>query len=179
MENQNSDTQDTQVNQEHKRNVFVDMDGVLVDFSRGVQELTGIPIDQLKDSEMWAAVDAHGKSKFFSELNWMVGGKDLWQFVIKNFLQVKILTALGKSDLVDKQTSQGKRMWIHRNIPSLRDDDIIMVQNKHQKKKYCTDPAFIIIDDTEEVIQEWTRKGGIAIFHRTAVDTISKLRQYV
>jgi hypothetical protein len=57
-------------------------------------------------------------------------------------------------------------------------DDIILVPNKHKKRHYSK-PGDIIIDDNETVIQEWTRKGGIAIFHKTALETIETLKKYV
>ena len=164
--------------QEYKRTVYVDMDGVLADFERGIQDITGRSINNIKDPEMWAAIDAYGKAKFFGELQWVTGGKELWSFVTNNFLKVKILSALGKTDHIDKQTTQGKLQWLRHNIPDLQLDDIIFVQNKHSKKHYCK-PGDIIIDDTPTVIEEWIKKGGIGILHRTTSETISKLRQYV
>ena len=165
-------------NQEHKRMVYVDMDGVVADFNRGFNELFNLSPDTLTDDQLWARIEAHGKYKFFAGLPWMPGGKELWSFITQNFLQVKICTALGKSDATDKQTSTGKRTWLITNIPDLRDDDIIMVANKHRKRHYSKS-GDIIIDDTEVVIQEWIKKGGIGILHRTAPETIAKLKEYV
>jgi len=164
--------------EEYKRIVYVDMDGVLADFGRGFYELTGISADNLADEELWARIDAYGKVKFFSELPWMDGGKEMWNFITENFLNVKILSALGKSDKIDKQTTQGKTAWLRHHIPSLHSNDIILVDNKHRKRHYSK-PGDIIIDDTPVVIQEWVKKGGIGILHRTAQETISQLKRYV
>jgi 5'(3')-deoxyribonucleotidase len=165
-------------NQDYKRTVYVDMDGVIADFDRGFYEMTGMETDHVQDNELWAAIDAHGKARFFSELPWMPGGKELWQFVTSNFLKVKILSALGKSDKIDKQTTQGKLAWLRHNIPNLQLDDIILVDNKHRKRHYSK-PGDIIIDDTPVVIEEWLKKGGIGILHKTASDTIGQLKRYV
>lgn len=165
-------------NQEHTRTVYVDMDGVIADFDHGFIEIAGMSPESVDDNELWSRISARGKSRFFSELPWMPGGQELWQFVTQNFLQVKILTALGKSDAQDKQTSTGKRQWLQKNIPDLQDSDIIMVPNKHKKRHYSK-PGDIIIDDTESTIHEWNKKGGIGILHRTASETLSKLRPYV
>lgn len=127
---------------------------------------------------MWARIGAYGKAKFFSELEWMAGGKELWQFITNNFLKAKILSTLGKSDKIDKQTTQGKLTWIRHNIPSLQMNDIILVDNKHKKRHYSK-PGDIIIDDTPIVVQEWVQKGGIGILHKTASNTIAELNQYV
>ena len=108
----------------------------------------------------------------------MPGGKEMWDFVKANFLKQKILSALGKSDKIDRQTTQGKLAWLRHNIPDLQLDDIILVENKHKKRHYSK-PGDIIIDDTEVVIQEWIKKGGIAIFHRNAAETIAQLKKYV
>ena len=160
------------------RTIFCDLDGVLCDFDRSFYEITGRTSDSVQDQELWAAIDAHGKAKFFSELPWMPGGQELWKFVTDNFLKVKILSALGKSDKIDKQTTQGKLAWLNHNIPTLSTDDILLVQNKHRKKHECK-PGDIIIDDNLVVIQEWNSKEGIGILHRTAAETIAKLRRYV
>ena len=158
--------------------VYVDMDGVLADFEGGFYKLAGIEVNNISDPEMWARIGAYGKAKFFSELEWMAGGKELWQFITNNFLKAKILSALGKSDKIDKQTTQGKLTWIRHNIPSLQMNDIILVDNKHKKRHYSK-PGDIIIDDTPIVVQEWVQKGGIGILHKTASNTIAELNQYV
>ena len=162
----------------YNRTVYVDMDGVLADFEGGFYKLSGIGVKNVSDPELWSKIEACGKAKFFSELEWMGGGKEIWQFVANNFLNAKILSALGKSDKIDKQTTQGKLMWLRHNIPSLQLEDIILVDNKHKKRHYSK-PGDIIIDDTEIVIQEWIKKGGIGILHKTASDTIAQLKQYV
>lgn len=170
MENTNADNYD--------RIVYLDLDGVLCDFDKGFYDITGKIPDETPDSELWGDIDSYGKAKFFSELDWMPGGKELWNFVINNFLKVKILSSLGKSDKIDKQTTQGKLIWLRHNIPTLQLDDIILVDNKHKKRHYSKS-ADIIIDDTPEVIEEWIRKGGIGIFHETVKNTIAQLKQYV
>ena len=171
-----------QQNQEPESNpnriIYVDLDGVLADFSGHFQKISNLNINAISDDELWKIIGGYDKAKFFSELPWLSGGRELWNFITQNFLQVKILSALGKSDLQDKQTSAGKRMWLNRNLPNLREDDIILVQNKHKKRHYAK-PGDIMIDDNDIVIQEWVKKGGIGILHKTANETIGKLRQYV
>ncbi len=164
--------------EEYKRTVYVDMDGVLADFDRGFYEISGVSSDNVSDEELWAKISAYGKAKFFSGLPWMPGGKEMWNFIEQNFLTVKILSACGKSDKIDRQTTQGKTHWLLHNLPSLRSSDIILVDNKHRKRHYSK-PGDIIIDDTPVVIQEWVKKGGIGVLHKTAQDTIGQLKRYV
>ena len=164
--------------EDYKRIVYVDMDGVLANFAGGFYELTKMNSDNVSDEELWARINAYGKVRFFSELTWMPGGKEMWNFIVQNFLNVKILSALGKSDKIDKQSTQGKMSWLRHNIPSLSSDDIILVENKHKKRHYSK-PGDIIIDDTPVVIQEWIKKGGIGILYKTAFETIGELKKYV
>ena len=165
--------------EDYKRIVYFDMDGVLADFDKGFYDMTGgMSSDNVSDEELWARIEAYGKAKFFSELPWMPGGKEMWKFASDHFLNIKILSALGKSDKIDRQTTQGKTAWLRHNIPSLHSDDIILVENKHRKRHYSK-PGDIIIDDTPVVIQEWTKKGGIGILHKTANETIGQLKRYV
>jgi len=164
--------------QDYKRTVYVDMDGVLADFDKGFSDITGKSSDNVSDQELWALIEKHGKARFFFELPWMNGGKEMWQYITNNFLRVKIFSALGKSDKIDRQTTQGKIAWLRHNIPSLQSDDIILVENKHRKRHYSR-PGDIIVDDTEVVIQEWVKKGGIGILHKSSLETIALLKQYV
>lgn len=169
---------DQQIESNPNRIVYFDMDGVLANFEGHFQELSHLNIDSVSDEELWKIIEAHGKRKFFSELPWMPGGKQMWDFAIQNFLQVKILSALGKSDAKDHQASAGKLLWLNKNIPSIRESDIHLVPNKHVKKHYCKS-GDILIDDTQIVITEWIHKGGIGILHKTSIDTIKRLEKYV
>ncbi len=166
------------MNDEINRIVYLDMDGCICAFNDGFYKLTGKYSDKTSDSEFWGAIESYGKAKFFSELGWTVGGKDLWNFIFNNFLNVKILSALGKSDKIDKQTTLGKLTWLRHHIPLLSTDDIILVDNKHKKCHYSK-PGDIIIDDTPVVIEEWIGKGGIGILYKNSMDTINKLKDYV
>lgn len=118
------------------------------------------------------------KLSFFSELPWMPDGQELWNFVISNFLQAKILSACGRNSESDKQVPTGKSIWLRHHLNHLDVDDIIFVTNKHKKRHYSK-PGDIIIDDTPIVVDEWIKKGGIGILHKASSDTISRLKQYV
>ena len=110
---------------------------------------------------------------------WVPGSKEMWNFITDNFLNVKILSALGRSDKVDGgKTAKGKLAWLRKTIPSLKETDILLVPNKHAKKHYAK-PSDILIDDTEGNIKDWESKGGIGILFKTPKDTIIKLREYV
>ena len=67
------------------RNIFVDLDGVLVDFDAGVRQLEQIhaqsknPHKSLKFN-MWAAISR--RQHFYRTLPWTEDGKELWIFLV-------------------------------------------------------------------------------------------------
>lgn len=160
------------------KTVYVDMDGVLADFKGYFQTLFGKNADETSDPELWKLIENYGKAKFFEELPWLSGSKEMWDFIVNNFMRVKILSALGKSDKIDNQTSQGKHAWLSHHLPKLRDQDIILVENKHKKRHYSKSGE-IIIDDTPVVIQEWMYKGGTGILFKSPRQVIEELKTYV
>ena len=65
--------------------IFVDMDGVLVNFDKQLKLKTGILDfeDYAKKhsrQEVWDKIHALGIS-FWSEMEWMPGGKQLWNYI--------------------------------------------------------------------------------------------------
>jgi len=166
----------------YDRIIFCDLDGVLVDFKQGALNL-GVDIGgqdkpHPNEDKLWQAVDAYGKDKFFANLPWMPDGQQLWRFINENFLDVKILTALGKSDKKDNLTRKGKGEWLQKNIPELRLRNVHMVPNKHAKKHYAS-PGDVLIDDTDICINEWLTKGGIGILHKNTQETIQRLAKLI
>ena len=162
--------------------IYVDMDGVIADFNKGFKSITGSEGLNAYEYEnkhgknsIWKIIDNYSKTKFFENLPWTEDGKELWKFVNKISNNVKILTALGKTD---GHSSIGKKNWLNKNLPNLHDDDIVMVPNKHAKKHWAT-PHSIIIDDTDVVISEWKKKGGIAIHHKSTKETIKRLEEVI
>lgn len=162
--------------------IYLDMDGVLADFQKGFKLInpehfdTEQYITKYGKNSFWRLIDNYGRRHFFASLDWTEGGKELWRYVKYNFKNVSILTSLGKSDRDGDYTREGKRDWLHKNIPELRDYQIIMVDGKGGKKEYA-DSNSIIIDDTLSIINDWRERNGIAIHHKNTANTINKLKK--
>lgn len=143
------------------------MDGVLVDFDKGYTELTGMTPKKaeniLSPKEFWAPISAAG-AKYWSDLSWMMDGKQLWEY-IKQY-NPAILTSPSR----DKTSIIGKAKWCAVNIPGYK---VFYSQNKH---RYAT-PESILIDDKEKNIENWERAGGIGILHKSAATTIKDLKK--
>ena len=149
--------------------VYCDMDGVLVDFERGYNDLTGKQtpgVDSTYDkNDFWSAITKAG-AKFWAELNWMSDGQQLWDY-IKQY-SPKLLTAPSR----EQSSEIGKQEWINNNLPST---PVIFKQAKD--KKDLAEPNAILIDDRKDNIQQWIDAGGIGIRHTSTESTIKQLQK--
>lgn len=149
--------------------VYCDMDGVIVDFERGYNDLTGKKtpgVDSTYDKEdFWSAITKAG-AKFWADLHWMSDGKELWDY-IKQY-NPKLLTAPSR----EQSSEIGKKEWVDKNIPGT---PIIFKQAKD--KKDLAEPNAILIDDRKDNIQQWIDAGGIGIRHTSTASTIKQLQK--
>jgi predicted kinase len=154
---------------EQQYKVYCDMDGVLVDFERGYNDLTGKQtpgVDSTYDkNDFWSAITKAG-AKFWAELNWMSDGQQLWNY-IKQY-SPKLLTAPSR----EQSSEIGKQEWINNNLPST---PVIFKQAKD--KKDLAEPNAILIDDRKDNIQQWIDAGGIGIRHTSTASTIKQLQK--
>jgi predicted kinase len=156
-----------EIQQQYK--VYCDMDGVLVDFERGYNELTGKQtpgVDSTYDKDdFWGAITKAGV-KFWADLNWMSDGQQLWDY-IKQY-NPKLLTAPSR----EESSRIGKLVWVDKNLPNT---PIIFKQAKD--KKDLAEPNAILIDDRKDNIQQWIDAGGIGIRHTSTASTIKQLQK--
>mgnify|MGYP003333662964 CR=1 FL=1 len=158
-----------------KFEIYCDLDGVLVDFDKGIKQLTGgINFqDYIKTKgydELWKIVNNNG-SIWWETLPWTQDGHYLW-----NFIKVKkptILTA-GSTENTKELAVKGKKQWVFRNLGS---NVKTIVTDKSSDKQIYSGQNKILIDDLPSNISEWESKGGIGILHTSAADTIEKLKQ--
>jgi hypothetical protein len=96
-----------------KIKIYCDLDGVLVDFNRGVMELTGGQHpDRMSVKKMWAAVSR--KPDFFQQLPWTRDGKRLWHAIQQ--LQPDILILTGVPSNRPHIIGQQKATWCQREL---------------------------------------------------------------
>jgi hypothetical protein len=155
--------------------IFCDMDGVLVDFDKGYEELTGKPtkhVDLQDKNEFWGLLDRSLDEKGLTEydywvnLDWMPDGKTLWDY-IKGY-NPYILTAPS----LDPGSRQGKNEWVTRL------DGMKKLYFKPAKfKSEYAGKNRILIDDRPDTIDRWNAAGGIGILHTSAANTIQQLQK--
>lgn len=156
--------------------VYVDLDGVIVNFAEHAKELTGIDIDNAGKEDrnrFWKKIEHHVKqgNPFFAGMRPMDDAFHLWNYV-KRF-NPTILSATGHIFGAGKE----KRAWVREHLGSDVAKSAIFVRNSRDKAKYAS-PTAILIDDRLKSINPWVEAGGIGILHKTAELTIKELKGY-
>ena len=175
--------------------VYLDMDGVLADFDRGLREGYGIenchinyqtPNDQ-KTPEQWDLVYKIRKCMstpgFFSSLPMMEGALGLWNVVSTPY----VLTAVPGQG-ADEMVAKEKREWIIKHFGELPQDRVITCL-RPEKAAYAEsfDPTWykgvskpvsnILVDDIEANVEQWKEAGGIGILFVTMEQAIRDLEK--
>lgn len=149
--------------------IYCDLDGVLVDFRRGYEDLTGKeppPLNAKVDKkEFWKAIDKAGAS-FWADLLWTKDGVALWTYIEP--YRPEILSSPSNS----QSSTEGKRMWMAKNLPNVK----LNLEQSESKQVYAK-PNTILIDDRPDICRRWEEAGGIAIHHINTASTISKLQE--
>jgi nicotinic acid mononucleotide adenylyltransferase/PAS domain-containing protein len=151
-----------------KYKIYVDMDGVIVDFDGGYEKLTGITTkeaDKKGPEFFWKPISKAG-AKWWITLKWMPDGKQLWDYVKK--YNPELLSAPSR----EEASRLGKRVWVKRELPGVK-----LILRSADKKQEFASPNSILIDDREKNIEQWKNAGGIGILHTDAASTIKKLKE--
>lgn len=155
-----------------KYQIYCDMDGVLTNFEKRFLDLlkTEGPKYYSKEviaqvsrpkhfeaiegpEEFWKFIDQHIGISFWSEMEWMPNGKQLWDFIAP--YQPTLLTSPSR----DNTSRLGKRLWIKSHITPAPPVEFRFGSAKAQ---FANENA-ILIDDKPSNLEAWKSKGGIAL----------------
>lgn len=152
-----------------KYTLFVDLDGVLADFDRGVLELTGRLPSQLSPRAMWPILSR--TPDFYNSLAWTIDGKELWEGVQTH--KPLILTGLPLGKWAEPQ----KRAWCARVLGESVEVICCLSREKAARghERSGPDSTPILIDDREKLREAWEAMGGIFILHRSAQESLEVL----
>ena len=158
--------------------VYFDMDGVLADFDRGVEELAGFHIlkqdeaDKTSDEEMWQKIKEVGH--YYDKLELMPGAKEMFDAVYGKLREdCQILTGIPKPKRGIQDAAEDKTKWVRR---LLSEDIVINICFKEEKKNFCSGPDCILVDDLLPNIEAWRACGGTGIHHKSSAETMKILR---
>lgn len=149
------------------------MDMVLCNFLKEAEKVTGEPFPEKngkysKEEKKKMIADT---KDFWANLEWMPGGKDLWNYLNSISDDVNILSAYASWD---PDCRRGKRIWIARNLKP-KPNKIFLVR-REEKQNYA-DADSILVDDHAKNISEFERAGGKAVHHINSNKSISELRK--
>lgn len=158
--------------------IFVDLDGVLADFESYIADKVGRDgwKAELKKPN-WGVIGN------FQDLYSCLDPKDdalvLWDYLRNNFDDVQILTTIPKRAHFPDAVNH-KREWVYRHFGS---NVKVNFGPYAQDKQYHCHPPFcmpkdILIDDMNINCRRWRERGGLAIEHKNAQDTIEKLETF-
>ena len=179
--------------------IFVDLDGVLVDFDQGVQTLTGQSSKAVSSAQLWSAIAR--ADHFYRTLPWTRDGEELWETLRQQqpHLRPSILTGVPRTQ--SESAARDKHAWCQRELcvetvhwnkagPKMshaalskqdkRRGDTIWCKvitcwsrNKHLE----SGPGRVLIDDREDLREPWEARGGIFVLHVNTEQTLRTLRQ--
>jgi len=160
------------------KKIYLDMDGVLADFDRGVIELCGlIPQTQGKASREFDASlydRMRDVGHFYAKIEPMEGAVEFFHQLYDKYTdKVEILSGRPKPEKRIDDAHDDKIDWIHR---IMSEDVVCNIVLRKEKIDYCTGPDCILIDDFYKNIDEWEAAGGTGILHTSPADTIEKLK---
>jgi len=152
------------------KTVFLDMDGVLANFRKGVHDAFNKPYDYTTLSPKWKfwddwpdvtfeMVNAVCNTSFWWNLEWMHDGCDILRAIEYKFApaQIYLLT----TPMPNLKSADGKMMWVRDQIPAYLNRTIITQAPKHLLAR----PDTLLIDDKDKNIDGFVKAGehGILI----------------
>jgi hypothetical protein len=156
--------------------IYCDMDGVLCDFDSRFEHFYGVlPREYYGEKGSKAFEEAVNKAgiDFWSKMNWMPGGQELWSIIGK--YKPYILTSPSKFEFA----KEGKKQWIQKHL-NPQPKKILFAQTGDKHSMMTADPKnSMLIDDYWPNLAPWKALGGIAIMHKDidkTKDILSKFR---
>ncbi|MBR5598475.1 MAG: hypothetical protein IKW39_00375 [Alphaproteobacteria bacterium] len=147
--------------------IFLDMDGVLVDFDGEFERNHGILPYKLPRQELWQIV--LDTKDYWVNLPKLKDADELVNYL--NRFGFKILTGLPQYGFDKAEVEKKKWLLNHYGIK----EGVICCLSK-DKQNYGK-KGDILIDDRLPNIERWVEMGGVGILHTSAEDTIRQLKE--
>ena len=159
------------------KKIYLDMDGVLADFDRAVNELCGVKSVKQEhqspnqEETMWNKI--REIPHFYDKLELCEGAKQMFDMIYSKYKDnCEILTGIPKERRHIVGAAEDKINWVRRLLST---DIKINIVYKEDKKNFCSGKEYILIDDYSKNIEEWNNMGGTGLVHSSCKETIEKL----
>lgn len=151
--------------------IYLDMDGVLADFEKGVKDVCRFLPTSKNEKIMWELLSM--EDHFYYSLSFMPGAKEAFRILYKKYgNSLEILSAIPKPNKNIKNTEVDKRNWIRDKLsPEVK----VNIVYREDKINFCS-PDSILIDDREDTVNSWIQNGGIGIVHIDWEQTLNLLK---
>jgi 5'(3')-deoxyribonucleotidase len=158
------------------KTIFLDMDGVITDFLKGLHKALGVSYsyenyhyeknkwDMLTDIKLSDGTPVTFEecndcctTKFWAELPWMHDGRDILRAIMDTLSLEKVY--LLTTPMPNLESASGKMMWVNTNLPIWLKRTIIT----RTTKSLLAQPSALLIDDKNENVEEFIAAGGQGI----------------
>ena len=145
------------------KTIFLDMDGVIVDFHRAVLERHGIK--EVSNPHEWDFLYREDFGMSCEEF-WNDKDDKFWRELDFTRESVGIFRCLGERDLLDRvcllsqpqrNAFQGKVDWIRKNLRQMYSHNQFLLGFA---KHWCAHPQSLLIDDNEKNCESFAKAGG-------------------
>lgn len=158
--------------------IFIDLDDTVADFRKSAENILerklSLNCRDITDEE-WKKISEH--KNFYRDLDLKDGAKDLvnfaYEIAYKNKLDVLFLSAIPNKLNRDWAISN-KLKWIENHFSLIQS----IFTFTSREKRFFSYFGNILIDDKEDVINEWN-KGGYGILLRNCYGAKAELQNYL
>lgn len=170
--------------------LFLDLDGVFVDFTRGAKELLNIeypkerlPAEEFKKFQDFIGFKIWSRKFFWQDLKELPNCQEMYSYFKK--YDPTILTAYPMSytpNSIEALTCEAeKTAWVSEHFGPDQSKRLVCITAslKHIYVSPKSEIISVLIDDRPENINDWNKQGGIGILHTSMKDSIMQFEDKV
>ena len=159
--------------------IYFDMDGVLADFDKGVNDIIGIPYQNQDQASMQYHDFLYEHMRKFPDFYYMLEPiQEMVDYLLEMYQiygdNVEILTGIPTKKRGIDNARDNKIEWVKKYI---NDDIKVNICYRKDKVNYVKNEDDILIDDFNVNIKDWIKYGGTGIIHKTLEETRKELNK--